>query len=210
MGQPTRTLHEQNRTVVVGVIRAMSRDQVNAVDEINMAESSRLVDPPIPRKPPQPYTLDGDVAADDGPGETVKRPTMTQVQIAAQRARRFTAEPGADERREQLSRSAQILTQLALPTFAPVSEKEFEEWTDQLTTKVARRKICVALVFDAWRAACGERLPAGLADATMPETAEQLIEQVATAIFPSSTYHWALHKLVNARRNLLCWRHRTR
>lgn len=147
----------------------------------------------------QLYTPEEGAAATVVSEVTVTEPRMVQVQVAVMRSRRFTTEPSAKERVGQLARSAQILTQLALPPFAPENERQFEEWSDELAMKVARRKLCIDLVYEAWRAACTGDVPPALADVVMPATTEELMDTVAVAMFPRSQYHWFLaNELVNA------------
>ena len=110
------------------------------------------------------------------------------VPIIAGKAQRFRVQLSESDLAEQRDHKMKYLKLLVFSDFAPVSEEAFEDWVDLAARQVSRHRVACELFQEAWSAVASEELAGIIEEVPKTEDYEELINSVATVLFPSSSH----------------------
>lgn len=114
---------------------------------------------------------------------------------------RFLPEPTPDEVDRQERSKHKLLAKFELSPFVATNEETFEDWVDEAAASIRRHNLCQSLFKQAWLNVADQGT-AALLDDLQATSCEDLVHQVAKALYHSNRYVTQLEvKIVEGRRH---------
>nr|KAH0480673.1 MAG: hypothetical protein KVP17_005145 [Porospora cf. gigantea B] len=112
----------------------------------------------------------------------------SQVRDFASRYCRFPPVPDHEIIASQLERRNIFLKEVQVKDFRPTSERDLENWVDECARQVKKFKISPILFHDIWVNAAPDRLAAKMHRVDPNQPYEDMVDQVALILYPTSRY----------------------
>lgn len=115
---------------------------------------------------------------------------FTELMMLCEHGDRFRCSVEAEEEEKQNKWRTSYIQNMALKTFNPSKEKEFEDWVDHAVCQVRKNKAGPLLFLDAWSAATvpGTRGARKVGGVSTAHNHEDIVEEIAKSLFPTSSY----------------------
>eukprot|EP00922_Rhytidocystis_sp_ex-Travisia-forbesii_P069778 GHVS01104215.1.p1 GENE.GHVS01104215.1~~GHVS01104215.1.p1 ORF type:complete len:180 (+),score=16.43 GHVS01104215.1:61-600(+) len=116
-------------------------------------------------------------------------------------SKRFRVIVSKEEAEVQVEKKGKLLAFLDLPSFSPMSEKEFEGWVDLAARQVSKHRLCCRLFHEAWENAASETFAGLIGSTPACDDYEELVNSIAVKLFDDKAFvHEVEEELFNARR----------
>lgn len=115
---------------------------------------------------------------------------FTELMLLGEHGDRFRCSIEAEEQEKQNKWRTSYIQNMALKSFNPAKEKDFEDWVDHAICQVRKNKAGPLLFLEAWGAATipGTRGARKVASISAVNSHEEIVEEIAKSLFPTSSY----------------------